>query len=62
MSLNVSVPPVSPIERSCLNKHRYWSQVDALIMADRCIERRSLKGLAAYACCNCGGWHLTRRC
>ena len=57
-----SIPTSESIERSCLSKHRYWSQVDAMIMAARCIAERSLKGLAAYPCCNCGGWHLTRRC
>jgi hypothetical protein len=47
-------------ERSCLRKRRYWSQVDALVMAARCIERRDVGPLAAYRCRNCDGWHLTR--
>lgn len=48
-------------ERSCLSKRRYWSQVDALVMASRCLERRSLPVLGTYLCRNCGGWHLTRQ-
>jgi hypothetical protein len=48
-------------ERSCLSKRRYWSQVDALVMAARCIERRNSGPLGAYRCRNCGGWHLTRQ-
>jgi hypothetical protein len=49
-------------DRSCLSKRRYWSQVDALIMAARCMEqRRALPGLGAYRCSNCGGWHLSRQ-
>lgn len=48
-------------ERSCLSKRRYWSQVDALIMAARCAERRNVGPLGAYRCANCAGWHLTRR-
>ena len=48
-------------ERSCLSKRRYWSQVDALVMAARCIERRNLPALGAYRCRNCAGWHLTRQ-
>jgi len=48
-------------ERSCLSKRRYWSQVDALMMAARCTARRNLNGLAAYHCSNCRGWHLTRQ-
>jgi len=48
-------------ERSCLSKRRYWSQVDALVMASRCVERRGLRALGTYRCRNCGGWHLTRR-
>ena len=49
-------------ERSCLSKKRYWSQVDALVMAVRCLERRNLAGLGTYRCSNCSGWHLTRSC
>jgi hypothetical protein len=48
-------------ERSCLSKRRYWSQVDAMVMAARCIERRNLPALGAYRCRNCAGWHLTRQ-
>lgn len=49
-------------ERSCLTKRRYWSQVDALVMAARCVTRRSLgAGLGTYHCRNCRGWHLTRQ-
>jgi len=48
-------------ERSCLSKRRYWSQVDALVMAARCIERRRPGPLGAYRCRNCAGWHLTRQ-
>ena len=48
-------------DRSCLRKRRYWSQVDALVMAARCMERRNPGALAAYRCRNCDGWHLTRQ-
>jgi hypothetical protein len=48
-------------ERSCLSKRRYWSQVDALVMAARCVERRNVGPLGAYRCRNCAGWHLTRQ-
>jgi hypothetical protein len=48
-------------ERSCLSKRRYWSRTDALVMAARCIERRNVRGLDAYRCGNCAGWHLTRQ-
>jgi hypothetical protein len=48
-------------ERSCLSKRRYWSQVDALVMAARCIERGHVGALGAYRCRNCAGWHLTRQ-
>jgi hypothetical protein len=55
--------PAAPAykERSCLSKRRYWSQVDALVMAARCIERRNVSALGAYRCRNCAGWHLTRQ-
>jgi len=48
-------------ERSCLSKRRYWSQVDALVMAERRIERANCGPLGAYRCRNCAGWHLTRQ-
>jgi hypothetical protein len=48
-------------ERSCLSKRRYWSKVDALVMAARCIGRGDVGALATYRCDNCAGWHLTRR-
>ena len=54
-------PQLSYTERSCLRKRRYWSQVDALVMAARCMERRNVGALAAYRCRNCAGWHLTRQ-
>jgi len=44
-----------------LSKRRYWSQVDAMVMAARCMERRNLPALGAYRCGNCAGWHLTRQ-
>ena len=55
--------PSAPVdtERSCLSKKRYWSKVDALVMAARCIERRKLAALGTYRCRNCAGWHLTRQ-
>ena len=52
---------LSYTERSCLRKRRYWSQVDALVMAARCMERRNVGALATYRCRNCAGWHLTRQ-
>jgi hypothetical protein len=52
---------MSYTDRSCLRKRRYWSQVDALVMAARCMERRNPGVLAAYRCRNCDGWHLTRQ-
>lgn len=48
-------------ERSCLTKGRYWSQVDALVMASRCLTRRNIEWLGTYQCANCRGWHLTRQ-
>jgi hypothetical protein len=48
-------------ERSCLRKRRYWSQVDALVMAARCVARGHVGPLATYRCRNCDGWHLTRQ-
>ena len=47
-------------DRSCLGKRRYWSQVDAMVMAAKCVQDRHLEGLATYHCGNCRGWHLTR--
>ena len=49
------------MERSCLCKKRYWSQVDALVMASRVRDRRDVPVLGTYRCRNCGGWHLTRQ-
>jgi hypothetical protein len=49
------------MERSCLSKRRYWSHVDALVMAARRQEERDAPELATYQCRNCGGWHLTRQ-
>ena len=48
-------------ERSCLSKRRYWSEVDALVMASRLLGHRHAPPLGAYLCRNCGGWHLTRQ-
>ena len=48
-------------QRSCLSKRRYWSHVDALVMASRQQERAGAPALDTYRCGNCGGWHLTRR-
>jgi len=48
-------------QRSCLVKRRYWSQVDALVMASRQQEREGVPALDTYHCGNCGGWHLTRQ-
>ena len=48
-------------ERSCLVKRRYWSQVDAMVMASRQQEREGVPELGTYRCGNCGGWHLTRQ-
>ena len=48
-------------QRSCLMKRRYWSQVDALVMASRRQEREGVPALDTYRCGNCGGWHLTRQ-
>ena len=53
--------PATEKDRSCLNKRRYWSQVDALVMASRLKEYRVLLSLGTYLCPNCGGWHLTRQ-
>jgi hypothetical protein len=49
------------MERSCLGKRRYWSFVDAMVMAFRRQEARGAPELATYCCRNCGGWHLTRQ-
>jgi hypothetical protein len=48
-------------QRSCLTKRRYWSQVDALVMASRQQEREGVPALDTYRCGTCGGWHLTRQ-
>jgi hypothetical protein len=48
-------------QRSCLEKRRYWSQVDALVMASRQQERAGVPALGTYQCRNCAGWHLTRQ-
>ncbi len=48
-------------ERSCLVKRRYWSQVDAMVMASRQQEREGVPELGTYRCANCDGWHLTRQ-
>ncbi len=61
MTSGVAGSALSYTERSCLRKRRYWSQVDALVMAARCMERRDVGALAAYRCRNCAGWHLTRQ-
>jgi len=63
MSGAASAAPQAPSykERSCLSKRRYWSQVDALVMAARRIERGNVGALGAYRCRNCDGWHLTRQ-
>ena len=54
-------PEAAPsTDRSCLGKRRYWSQVDAMVMAAKCVQDRRLEGLATYHCRNCLGWHLTR--
>ena len=60
---SAATAPTTPAhtERSCLGKKRYWSKVDALVMAARCIERRNPGPLGTYRCSNCAGWHLTRR-
>ena len=48
------------MERSCLGKKRYWSRVDAQVMASRRQERQDVPALSTYLCRNCDGWHLTR--
>jgi hypothetical protein len=46
-------------ERSCQRKNRYWSEVDALIVANKRIADGEEKKLRAYKCKLCGGFHLT---
>lgn len=48
-------------ERSCLSKRRYWSQIDALVIASRCMDQRRVLKLETYRCVNCHGWHLARQ-
>lgn len=43
----------------CSSKSRYGSERDAKRCAAKCLEQRNVK-LRAYACHECGGWHLTR--
>lgn len=47
-------------ERSCLSKRRYWSQTDAMVMAERRMAESNPPRLGTYLCGNCRGWHLTR--
>jgi hypothetical protein len=54
------VTPVALQERSCHLKRRYFTEVDALIMADRRAYRGAPR-LRAYECQYCGGWHLTKK-
>lgn len=52
--------PVALQERSCHLKRRYFTEVDALVMAGK----RQVYGaprLRAYECRFCGGWHLTKK-
>jgi hypothetical protein len=45
---------------TCARKRRYWSKVDALVTAQRCVGKRGGK-LRAYRCYTCQGWHLTKQ-
>jgi hypothetical protein len=48
------------MERSCHGKKRYWSRVDAQVMASRRQEQLVVPlVLSTYLCRNCDGWHLT---
>ncbi len=52
--------PIQHKDRSCLSKRRYWSEIDALVIASRCMDQRRLLKLETYPCPNCQGWHLAR--
>ena len=50
---------LAAIERGCQSKTRYWSEIDALIVANKRIADGEKKKLRAYSCAKCGGFHLT---
>ena len=43
---------------TCASKRRYWSEVDALIVANKRTSKGSGK-LRVYRCPTCKGWHLS---
>jgi len=55
------VNDLASAERSCQRKNRYWSEVDALIVANKRIADGEKKKLRAYKCKLCGGWHLSSK-
>ena len=56
----MEIDPLQHKERSCLSKRRYWSEIDALVIASRCMDQRRTLKLETYPCKNCQGWHLAR--
>lgn len=56
---------LSKSQQNCLNKRRYKTKVDALIVMARIqhkdqVHRESLPK-RVYACPHCKGWHLTSK-
>ena len=45
-------------QKSCESKNRYPSKADAQLAIASCAEHGT-KGLSAYRCPYCNGWHLT---
>jgi hypothetical protein len=48
------------IQRSCTSKTRHSSQAKALASAAHIASARRIRGLHAYHCAICKGWHLTK--
>ena len=47
-------------EKACASKNRYATKSDAQEAILRCAEHGT-RGLHAYRCSYCGGWHLTSK-
>ena len=47
-------------DTACESKNRYATRDEALMVADEC-GQRGVRGLHAYKCSYCNGWHLTSK-
>ena len=45
-------------KKACESKNRYSSQSEAQVVIAEC-EAHGTRGLSAYRCPHCDGWHLT---